>query len=49
MAVKIAGEMAGIIPAPAQVTNIISKDGFKSYVQKGNDITEFKNERYSMS
>lgn len=48
LAREVAKEMKGIIPSPAQVHNIIDKDGLRSYIIDGSNQVEIKNKRYSM-
>lgn len=49
LASEIASQMAGIIPAPAQVHIKADKGGFSTWIKNGNSLTQYKNERYSMS
>lgn len=49
LAVAVATEMKGIIPAPAQITNIVDGDSIKTMIQDGNSTVISLNKRYSMS
>ena len=49
LAKAVAAEMAGIIPAPAQVHNNIDDDGLNSFIIDRGNKTIIKNRRYSMT
>lgn len=49
LAEAVANKMAALIPAPAQIHNVIDKDGIKTLLEQGASKTEIKNKYFSMT
>lgn len=46
---KLGKTIAKEIPDPVKITNVMDGEGVHSFVTRGNNVTEFKNQRYNMN